>query len=419
MRQFLHILFFRKWLILVPLIAAPVVAGALLLFTQPTYVSNFKLWTKQREEESKLLRVQRKGTQEDIYAKVQTQIIESDRVLRAVVLETGLDIPARNRSPFARLIRTKRVQPHKNHETAIVEAIKALRKNVKVDILNPEVIAVSVKMNNSKLAQEVAQALIDSYRNEYMEILLQEINEYEKFLSQRLKELDQQVRLKESELIVFERDNPCAMTEPRKTGKGDGKNPSILFVREMGDMSPVPMLLKRLADLEMRRNEIALTAGPHSLALRNIDKKIAADRKLLDGYRKTLSRQANLAVDHNRLRWSLEQARSHYTRIAEEYHKILISRGSKVRQISSITTLDAPTFDAQPVAPKKKMTILSAMFLGLLVGMALAYIGHLLDRTYHLPEELAKDVKIPVLATIPYYPSRDESAKGKDKAKHT
>ncbi len=63
--------------------------------------------------------------------------------------------------------------------------------------------------------------------------------------------------------------------------------------------------------------------------------------------------------------------------------------------------LDAPSVDIKPVYPKKKLTLISAMFVGFLLGLALAYLAHISDRTYHLTEDLAGDLRLPVLSAIP------------------
>ena len=66
-RQLLYLLIKHKWLIVLPVIGAPVLAITLLLFVEPAYVSSCKLWTKERQEGSQLLRVQRPGMQETTF----------------------------------------------------------------------------------------------------------------------------------------------------------------------------------------------------------------------------------------------------------------------------------------------------------------------------------------------------------------
>ncbi|MHC4883913.1 MAG: GumC family protein [Planctomycetota bacterium] len=410
-RQLLTLILKHKWLILAPAIGAPILALVLLLFVEPAFVSSCKLWAKERQEGSQLLRVQRPGMQETTYAEVQRELITSHRVLNRVIDRLKLDTPPPSQSLWAKL--TGRGQlglPSTDPAQVRFEALRALTASVWVEIINPEIISISVRMNSPTLAQETLTAVLTAYREEYQAILSQEITEYRRFLTEQMADLETTITGKETALTEFESSHPEILggtATPAGSATSTG-GPPLDFVKRMGDMSPVPTIYQDLARLEMERNRAATRFGSESDTLKKLDEQIARNQALLKKYLARLSTQARLAIQHRRLQWELKEARSHYSEINTEYHRILVSQGTKVKQVSSIAMLNAPSLDTRPVAPKKKATLLAASFLGLLIGLGLAYLAHLLDRTYHLREELAADTGLPVLAAVP---RRDQPGK--------
>jgi uncharacterized protein involved in exopolysaccharide biosynthesis len=402
-RQILYLIIKHKWLVIVPVVGAPVLAVAMLLFVEPAYISSCKLWTKERQEGSQLLRVQRPGMQETTYVVVQRELITSRRVLEKVVARMGLDSPPPSQSIFARLTGTgNRPSPTSDPEQASFEAVRALTESVWVDIVNPEIIIVSVRMNSPALAKTILETVLQAYREEYQGILSQEVTEYRRFLTTQMNALEETIAGKEMALTQFESSHPEVLGGGGASASGLGatSGPPLDFVKRMGDMSPVPTIYQDLARLEMERNRAATRFGDKSDALKKLDEQIARNQALLEKYLNRLSTQARLAIQHRRLQWELKEARRHFSEISTEYHRILVSQGTKVKQISSIAMLNAPSLDTRPVSPKKKATVIAASFLGLLIGLALTYLAHLVDRTYHLREELAEDTGLPVLAAV-------------------
>ena len=74
-----------------------------------------------------------------------------------------------------------------------------------------------------------------------------------------------------------------------------------------------------------------------------------------------------------------------------------------------ISVVDAAVPPSTPVSPNKKLNVALALVLGLLVGLGLAFLQEYFDRTIHDPEQLAREIGIPVLASVPTI--EDPSAK--------
>ena len=170
-------------------------------------------------------------------------------------------------------------------------------------------------------------------------------------------------------------------------------------MKDMGDVSAVPEIMEKLAELKMARNSIIYSAGKENTQLKLIEVEIQSTEKFLKEQMSALSKQSQAAIEHESILWDYSEARRHLLGITSEYNKILLSRGAKLKQISSIIILDPPSYDSQKVYPRKKATLMAAIFLGALLGLAIAYLRHLSDGTFHLPEEVTDSTGFIVLGS--------------------
>jgi len=394
-RDWLHLFFLRwKWIVIPPVMAV-LFSGVLLLFVQPKYVSVFKLWMKDRYEESGLLRIQRKGVQEDTHIQVQSEIIKSNRVLEDVAKRLDLSRPLPSQSLIARFTGWGQGEDGVEDKTAAERsAVKALHKNVTTEIVNPEIMLVIVYMNEPELARTVARTVVESYRDTYLELLLYELDANEEYLLTRQKQLAEDIEARTQDLIEFEQQYREAYHESGLQLQAE----SPQFAENTVDAGPVPLIMRQLADLEMQRNRLSVIATAENASLKRLDAEIRKNRELLDRYLQKMSTQATLAIQHKDLLWRLQEARTSYKILIEEMDKLTLSRGVKMKEGRSITVLDAPSLDTEQVFPRKKATLIAAAIVGGMAGLALAYLIQVADPTYHVASQLAEELKVPVAA---------------------
>lgn len=401
MKLLMHRLMQWKWLVIIPALSAPLLAGFMLLFTDPTYVSTCRLWVKERAEGSELLKVQRIGPQQNTYVEVQRDIFSSNPVLEDVVRHKKFTQPPPKQSIFAHLTGLG----VESDSISTIDATDGLRDRVWVEVVNPEIIVVGCRMNTPELAQETLNELVAAYRRQYLNILNREVNEYKHFLKQALDNLLTSVSSLEKMLVDFESQHVLSATIPT-TGADRllQGSPEVGLARQINDVSPVPVFLQELARLELELSQAKIRYSPESERIRQITQKLEQDRALLKKYESELSESAQLAVRHEAIKWRLQEARRQYTVINTEYHKILLTEGTKVKQTSSITMLNKPTLEPEQIAPRKKMTLMAAMVLGTFFGLALFYLRFMLNYTYCHAIEISQDLELPVFATIPADP---------------
>lgn len=380
--------------ILFPIFFVPLLSVALILFSEPSFISTIKLWTKEKQQESMLLKVMRKGIQEETYVEVQREILLSDRVLKLVIDKNNLLVPPDSQKPIYKILQKLGI----DREEEIVEesieerVIESLKKSIKVEILNPEVLEISVATNSPKLSYEVGVSLIEAYRTVYLEMLNQEVMHYQTFLENRLKEIDENLLVVNDQLLAFEANNPEVMIS-----NGNFENYTLppSLAREIGDSSPIPHLLQRLGDLQMKSNQIAINAGKNSDRLKQVNNEIAETERLLSKYKNQLTGQAKLITEYEYLKWNQLNLRKSFDYVSDEMDKILLLQGAQLKQMGAITVLDFPYQPSIKSAPKKKKILIMALFLGSFIGFSVAYLRQIFNPIILVSEDLEKITKKP------------------------
>ena len=154
----------------------------------------------------------------------------------------------------------------------------------------------------------------------------------------------------------------------------------------------------------MQRSQEEVLYADNSERLRQIDEQITHNEALLERHMDQLSDNAKRSIKHESIKWNLREARRQYTAINTEYHRILITEGTKLKQTSSITVLEEPKFEPEQISPRKKAALIASTMLGLFFGFTLFYIRLFFDQTYYIPEEVGQDLELPILAVIPQDP---------------
>ena len=102
--------------------------------------------------------------------------------------------------------------------------------------------------------------------------------------------------------------------------------------------------------------------------------------------------------------------------VAQEIYVMLAKRHeeariSEVMQPTDIQIIDQAIIPEHPIKPKRKMNVAIAGFLGLFIGMGLAFLLEYLNKTVSTPEDVTKYLDLPTLGSIPDYNSFQKNIK--------
>lgn len=90
-------------------------------------------------------------------------------------------------------------------------------------------------------------------------------------------------------------------------------------------------------------------------------------------------------------------------KVTEAITDEFISESKELIPNGNVQVIQKPQLPEHPVSPNKKLNILIAFVLGLMVGAGVVLLLEYLDNTFKSREELEKTVELPIIGTIPDY----------------
>lgn len=90
-------------------------------------------------------------------------------------------------------------------------------------------------------------------------------------------------------------------------------------------------------------------------------------------------------------------------KVTEAITNEFISESKELIPNGNVQVIQKPQFPEHPVSPNKKLNILIAFVLGLMVGVGVVLLLEYLDNTFKSREELEKTLDLPIIGAIPDY----------------
>lgn len=95
-------------------------------------------------------------------------------------------------------------------------------------------------------------------------------------------------------------------------------------------------------------------------------------------------------------------------KITEAITNEFISESKELIPNGNIQVIQKAQLPEHPVSPNKKLNILIAFVLGLIVGVGLVLLLEYLDNTFKSREDLEKTLELPIIGTIPDYNNMEQ-----------
>jgi len=352
--------------------------------------------------------------------------------------------------------------------------VSAFIERIKVEpILNSRLVDVSVEAKDPVMAARMTNELVKAYIGQNLEIKLTAAKDAAQWLGSRIQDERKKVEAAEKALLRYKEENQIITdfssdaenitaqklaelntqlieaesqrveAETRFQQAISLENtpdmldsiPEVLsndLVKEIKKMEVT--LFNRMSELSKKygRNHPQMQAIKSELADLKKRKKVEARRvvnSLKNEYKLALAREESLkkalarqkaesldlnkkAVQYGVLQREAESSRNMYEMLIKRFKETSLTEEMKTGNIRIIDKAEIPQF---PVKPRKKLTLLMAVIVGLFLGMGTAFFLEYLDNTVKLPEEVKEVLKIPYLGPVPAF-SKNGMPEGVPKA---
>lgn len=134
-------------------------------------------------------------------------------------------------------------------------------------------------------------------------------------------------------------------------------------------------------------------------------KTIGLETELASARARAKTLNADL-VQIAKLQRELDLHESNYRKYATNLEQSRIDEALELERISNISVVQHATRNFDPVHPKVAVNVLLALAVGTLGGLALTLTSQYLDHTFDTPEEVERELGLPVLVSVPRMPKR-------------
>lgn len=476
LREYLRILVRRRTVILTCVAAVVLVTAALVLFATPLYQATATVQIERQGPDvltfRDVLSVDSAGYHD--YYQTQFRILQSRAVLRKAVDRLDLpnhpDFTRKKRSPLARILAAIRgggpADSDSERATDVLSAGLSVRP-----IPKSHLVRVSFVHSDPHVARDVANAVVEAYRQFHLDARYTTTAQASEFLTQQVAKLQEEIAEKERRfqryraergMVGGEGHDPditaqslaelnrqhsladarLALAEARYESLLDADPDSIEAVMS----SPLISRLRQShAELERGARQMAERFGPEwpdrvrleletgqaaarleletERILRQVRQAAEADRNAARAEVRALGRRVSErkaevqnakaeAVEYASLQDEIEAKRKFLNELVGRQSETAVSDRLRGTRTSNVRVVDPARSPEAPIRPRKAFSLLLATVLGLLAGIGAAVLVEYLDYTVKDDAQIERLTRLPVLGRITLFRSLQPPAPG-------
>lgn len=161
----------------------------------------------------------------------------------------------------------------------------------------------------------------------------------------------------------------------------------------------VQAVIRELQDVRKEiQYQMLLARDIQSAQVAYLQRQLENAEKLLREADNEIQQKSRDLLTGNALREDLERLRSQHRALLNNLYTLDARQGFRHRNVS---VLEAATVNPDPVYPKKMKGLMVAAFIGLGLGLALAFFVEYIDDSIKLAEEVERDLQLPFLGMVP------------------
>jgi uncharacterized protein involved in exopolysaccharide biosynthesis len=403
-REILAVLFRRKGEMLAIVVAAVSVAAFFAYYlVSPSYEAEAKIIINT----SYLTEPLRDSPPESDFEKLagfhtQRDIIESTRMAAEAVQRTRLAerrVIARLEKfriqigdmlrPVGELLGVESWKKPWNAEAAAIEYVDDWVKTAAVP--DSKALKLSFRAKDPQEAVDVLNAILDAHVEYYYGVVRKKAQGVATFLQQEYDKAAADMRLAEQDLLKFRlKDNVLAAN---KASAGGAKEPSFVGITDSVKVQDeIKLYVLKLEEEARLAGEI-----PDNERRERVRGDIARRMKL---YMDTINALPGRELELVRLKRKFESAHENFQLLQRNLTRANIVAIGETDKIRLVEIFERPRLNDSPVAPRKRLIMLLALGLGLVLAMTWAFTADFLDHTVRSRKDLERHLNLRLLASL-------------------
>lgn len=450
----------HKWILLSTVVVALLLGTLVAFSTKPVYEAVGRVVINREGEDASIIKDSNSGESDYDYMvtmDTQTRILQSDAIAKQVIRNLNLDTnpafagPAASQAssapdPSPQALRY--IEPHR--EAAL---LARFRGGLQIEpIPRTRMLEIRFLSTDASLTAKLVNTLIDTYIEQNFKTRLDAITRTSAWLGQQLSELQMKVEESQEKLVRYQREHGILGIDDKQniiTSKLDELNKELTaaqadriqkealqrlarsgdpdLVSNLEPDSPLTKLRSQAADLHRQLAQASVRFDSQYPLVVELNQQLAAvqediktEMTRLTGkydheYRAALERERLLqgaldrqkneandlnesAIEYSSLKREVESNRELYESLLQKSKEAGVMTGLRS---SNIQIVDPASVSTTPVKPNVSHILLISLMLGLIGGVAIAFVVESLDKAVHSSDQVQMATSLPLLAVIP------------------
>lgn len=322
------------------------------------------------------------------YYQTQYQMLESRSLIEDLIEKENLDedpyLRGLKKGSLRKLLKKQPFIPDWINpfltDHSLADLVKRRMINVN-PVRNSRLVHVSITHPDPERAAAIANSLVKLYIRKNLENRFMISKQARELLSEQLDELKEKVSLAEKKLQAY------------KEEKGLVNIPSI---REKDKfIQDAKLELVKLQAEEARLTKRYLPAHPKLIHMHSQVESLK--EKIAEEASKNLE-LSRIAIDYDAIEREAESSRQIYQTLLSRFQEM---HSEAKTQASNVMIVDPANIPGRPYKPRPLVNMLVASFIGIFLGVVLAFFFEYLDATVKIPDDVEKGLGMELLGIIP------------------
>ncbi len=250
------------------------------------------------------------------------------------------------------------------------------------------------ELERTRFAKAASQARVQELKRSLATLprtlVVQKVTGSPRSVNADLRKRIYELRMKEQELLSTFTENSIQVQEIRRQIKE-----AEAMLRSSGERPQVT----EGANPAYQRVQINLLDEETKLAALRAKSKALAEQ--LEETTREVKKLNEVEIRLKELLRELETQKNNYRKYSESLEQTRIDQALEMEKISNISVVQPATFPVRPIRPNKRMNLLIGLMLGILGGVALAFLAEHQDHTIKRPEDVDQYLQVPVVGSVP------------------
>lgn len=279
-----------------------------------------------------------------------------------------------------------------------LSAIRALQEQLAASEKGKQsgIIQLTLKGKDPAVAVAILNTIANQYVRQNVERKSAEAEQTLKYLDQQLPETKQQLEAAEVRFNAFRSRN--GTVDVTKEGE-------LLLQQSVAAETG-------LVELQQKRKELLQRFTAEHPSVKALDSQIGAIQNERNKFASQVDSLPQTQQEILRLSRDLKVGQEIYTGLLNNAQQLKVVRGGTVGNVRIIDYAEKPL---APIAPKTGMALVMSLLLGLMLGVAAAFVRQALKSGVKNPKEIEARTGLSVFATIPHSTAQDEMQRNRSR----